>query len=384
MDFLARHKMCKEADRYVFPSSAQIARSSSSKEKRVMIKAIPLSIAMASTLLSTLLAPAAHAHHSFGEFDQQHVVELEGELKRVDWQNPHVHLELATADGGTWRLESAGTNMLVRMGVPKGRLRTGQHVRVAIYPSRQTERYGYTANLLPPDGVEIVLFRNVKPRWKQEAVGFGTASDQLSAGSSTSGQSARNSSLFGVWGSDLSNPDSNPAALARGAEAFPYTAAGRERREAWLRTRRAPVAGCTPKGMPLIMEQPFPIQFVDRGRTIELRLEEYDVVRTIHLDAARAARSAAPRPLGHSIGKWEGATLIVETVGAQGEFLDQHGTPQGREALLVERFTPAADGRRLDYVLLVTDPEVFTRPVEMRRAWFARPEKHLLPFRCKP
>lgn len=337
---------------------------------------------MAAVVLSALLLPAVHAHHSFGEFDQKNVVELEGVLKRVDWQNPHVHLEVVAADGKSWRLESAGINMLLRMGVPKSRLKTGQRVRVAVFPSRNTPLYGYTANLLTPDGVEILLFRDVRPRWKQQAVGFGTASDQLTV-SANVGADIRNPGLFGVWGSDLANPDSNPAALARGAESFPYTPVGRQRREAWLRTQRAPVSGCEPKGMPLIMEQPFPIQFVDRGRTIELRLEEYDVVRVIHLDAT-ATRKAPPGPLGYSTGKWEGPSLVVETTGARGEFLDQHGTPQGRAAQLQERFTPAADGRRLDYVLRVTDPEIFTRPVEMRRAWFARPEKQLLPFRCKP
>jgi hypothetical protein len=348
-----------------------------------MLNASSLRMSIAAVVLSAFLLPVARAHHSFGEFDQQNVVELEGVLKRVDWQNPHVHLELIAADGSAWRLESAGINMLVRMGVPKSRLKSGQRVRVAIFPSRNTQHYGYTANLLTPDGVEILLFRNVRPRWKQQAVGFGTASDRLTV-SANLGTDTRNPGLFGIWGSDLANPDSNPAALARGAEGFPYTAIGRQRRESWLRTQRAPVSGCAPKGMPMIMEQPFPIQFVDRGRTIELRLEEYDVVRVIHLDANPSISKTPPQPLGYSAGKWEGSSLVVETVGAQGEFLDQHGTPQGHAAHLLERFTPAADGKRLDYVLRVTDPEIFTRPVEMRRAWFARPEKQLLPFRCRP
>lgn len=324
----------------------------------------------------------ALAHHSFGEFDQQNAVELEGTLTRIEWQNPHVHLELTTGQG-VWRLESAGTNLLTRMGIDKERLALGERVRVAAYPSRQKPRYAYTANLLKADGTELVLFRGIKPRWQQRAVGFGTSSDRFNVSVATGPAAGPNRGLFGVWGSDLANPEMNPAALARGSEHFPYTLAGKARRDAWLSSARPPVSGCVAKGMPLIMEQPFPMQFVDRGDRIELLIEEYDVVRRIELGAAGARPAAAPTPLGHSRGRWEGRTLVVETVGAQGDYLDQHGTPQSPAAGFVERFTPSADGRRLDYVLTVTDPAVFTRPVEMRRSWAARPDDRVMPFRCR-
>ena len=50
-----------------------------------------------------------------------------------------------------------------------------------------------------------------------------------------------------------------------------------------------PTLNCVPKGMPTIMDQPFPIAFEDREAQILLRIEEYDIVRTIHMD-----REAAP------------------------------------------------------------------------------------------
>ena len=52
--------------------------------------------------------------------------------------------------------------------------------------------------------------------------------------------------------------------------------------------------------MPTIMEQPYPLEFEDQGDRIEVRMEEYDTLRAIHMDAAGVAgkRAAAPSLTG--------------------------------------------------------------------------------------
>ncbi len=73
--------------------------------------------------------------------------------------------------------------------------------------------------------------------------------------------------------------------------------------------------GCESKGMPTIMEQPYPMEFVRAGDDIRLRLEESDTVRTIHM-SANLPRDPRPRSrLGRSTGRWDGSTLVVTTDG---------------------------------------------------------------------
>jgi hypothetical protein len=135
--------------------------------------------------------------------------------------------------------------------------------------------------------------------------------------------------------------------------------------------------------MPVVMIQPPPIEIIDRGETVLIRTEEYDTVRTIHMTASAATAEVTRSPLGHSIGRWDGSTLVVETTRVSYPYLNSAGVPLGPDAQFVERFIPAADGSRLDYSLTVTDPRSLLAPAEMVRHWVWRPGEKVLPFNCK-
>ena len=62
---------------------------------------------------------------------------------------------------------------------------------------------------------------------------------------------------------------------------------------------------------------------------------------------------------------------------------DSRRVPIGSNARFVERFTPTADGSRLEYTLDVTDPESLTAPAQFRRTWVWRPGEQVLPFNCR-
>ena len=131
------------------------------------------------------------------------------------------------------------------------------------------------------------------------------------------------------------------------------------------------------------MEQPYPMEFVERGQTILLRLEEYDTVRTIHLDgnAASAARPS-PTPLGNSRGRWDGRTLVVTTTGVSWPHFNKTGIPQSDEVEMIERFTPREDGSRVDYTMTVRDAATFTEPVELTKSWLWLPDVVVEPYEC--
>jgi hypothetical protein len=75
-------------------------------------------------------------------------------------------------------------------------------------------------------------------------------------------------------------------------------------------------------------------------------------------------------------------TLVVTTDGITWPYLDPRGTPLSPLASLVERFTPSSDGTHLLYSVVITDPKYLTEPVELKRAWVARPNESVQPYSC--
>ena len=132
--------------------------------------------------------------------------------------------------------------------------------------------------------------------------------------------------------------------------------------------------------MPIIMSVPTPMDFVDRGSSILLRIEEFDTVRTINMDAREDPTAQEKTPLGYSIGHWDGDTLVVETGSVSAKYLAP-GVPLGPSASFRETFMPSQDGLRLHYTLRITDPYSLTQPVEQTRSWIAVAEQ-VMPFNC--
>ena len=98
-------------------------------QRRAWTAAIGIAMAMS----------ASQAHHSTAEYDHDTVVELEGELVRVYWGNPHPLYTLRTVsaqgDERLVELEGSAVYVLERVGVREAMIRVGERVRVAGYPS---------------------------------------------------------------------------------------------------------------------------------------------------------------------------------------------------------------------------------------------------------
>ena len=163
---------------------------------------------------------------------------------------------------------------------------------------------------------------------------------------------------------------------------YPLTAGAQAALAKFDPVKNYPLRNCTPKGMPTIMEQPYPMQFLQQGDDIVLRMEEYDTVRTIHMQTESGAKERSRSPLGYSVGKWEGTTLVVMTSGINWPHFDAAGIPLSDRAGIVERFAPTADGSRLDYQMTVTDMLTFTKPVVLQKHWLSLPNVDVRPYKC--
>lgn len=317
------------------------------------------------------LSAGAHAHHSVSSwFDTTALNEVEGVLTEFRWQNPHVMFTLRVdgAAGATdWEIETLSISGIERWGLTRDLFRVGDRLRVAGNPARRAARSLFVRNILLPSGREIVL--GGAARWSENTLRGG---ELLQA---REGDSSRPElGLFRTWSSGSVGGVLFPEAVRPNFDfgVYPLTPAARAALAAFDIERDDPTRDCTPKGMPTVMEQPYPMEIVDRGATIELLIEEYDTRRVVHMRDAPA--DPGPGPLGHSVGRWEGATLVVTTTRASWGHFDSVGIPLSIDAVMVERFAPSADGARLDYSLTVTDAATFTAPVEVKKSWIWRPE----------
>lgn len=332
--------------------------------------------ACALVLATALWLPQkSFAHHSATEYDWGRIVEVDGVLVELRWQNPHVRLKVrsgADARGKPiiWDIEGNSLSVMRRTNATPEKLHVGDRIKVAGEPSKRAPHRMFALHLLHADGTELVLQPGMRPRWRAAAAGSTStwfdpgAADKASAG------------IFRVWSSKLDDPD--PFWPAN----YPMTGAARAIAAIWDPINDSVANGCEPKGMPTIMEQPYPMEFVRQKDAILLRLEEYDTVRTIHMSEKVSRASLPKHRLGRSIGKWDGNTLVVKTDGITWQHLDASGTPLSPDATLVERFTPSADGARLHYRLTIADPQFLTAPVELKRSWVARPNESVKPYNC--
>jgi Family of unknown function (DUF6152) len=104
------------------------------------------SLTLAWTAGLALLATAgvASAHHSFGMFDMQKTVTIDGTIKDYQWTNPHVWIDLVVLDPATnqtvlWSIEANSTAIQTRMGWSRTSLKPGDKATIVLHPLRTGE-----------------------------------------------------------------------------------------------------------------------------------------------------------------------------------------------------------------------------------------------------
>ncbi len=242
---------------------------------------------------------------------------------------------------------------------------------VALFASRSLGVLHY----LRPDGREHT-FRNREPRWS--SVQFAPAERPLDpAKVAQVRQTAQ--SIFRVWGGRSRDnvPPHPPLSIYEGY----LTEQGRELAADWVRARDDPELKCQ-QGMPTTMFDPVPMEFVDEGERILIRIQEYDVERVIHMTAEAEPANPEPSPLGYSLGRWEGDTLVVTTTHVDWPQFDPYGTPQSDQTGYIERFSFSTEDEDLNYTFTATDPMMFTQPITFERSRPWTPGVELVPFNC--
>lgn len=143
-----------------------------------------------------------------------------------------------------------------------------------------------------------------------------------------------------------------------------------------------PEVKCYLPGIPRMMYMPYPIQFVHSPKFILMASEYVGATRSIFME------KAAPPPIdtfmGHSVGRWEGNTLVIESDTFNDlTWFDRAGNHHSEALRVVERITPITRDA-LNYEATIEDRNVFTRPWKISFPLYRLLEKNaeILEFNC--
>jgi hypothetical protein len=139
---------------------------------------------------------------------------------------------------------------------------------------------------------------------------------------------------------------------------------------------------CRPPGVIYSMQGPFPIEIFEGRDLIVIKLEYFDLVRVIFMNETSHPADWPHSQTGHSIGRWDGDTLVVDTAKLVAGTLFNNGVDYTENIHLVERFR-LANPNTLMVTQQFTDPGSFDGTAA-RIMSFTRGEDHVYPYECDP
>jgi len=328
--------------------------------------------------LSVLCIPAASAHHSFApHFDSSKPVSIEGTVTEYEGRNPHSYLHIAAPDeNGRTReyvCESHGVTQLTRNGIRPDMFRAGTRVRVTGSLSRHSPYMCFF------DSVEFADGRKL-------SVNGPTGGPRPAAANA-----AARRDIFGTW---LLAPIANRSTSGPQPMIQLMTPAGQKAVAAYDPFRDDPTFRCDPVGVRRVWGAPgTPLAIERDGRDIVLRHEWMDVRRVVHMNVTEHPKNGARSSLGHSIGRFDGETLVIDTgnyaAGVVNQYVEQPGQPTRgllHSAALrsVERLRLDPARQRLVVEVDFVDPEFFTQPFPRATLEYAPSDLKIEPFNCSP
>jgi hypothetical protein len=323
-----------------------------------------------------LAAPPARGHHSFApHFDAKKPANISGTITDYEARNPHSYLHIAAVDeNGRTReyvCESHGVTQLTRNGVTPQIMKVGSRIRVTGSLSRHSPYMCFF------DSVELADGRVL------------SVNGPRGAGPGTAAPVAPRADIFGTW---LLAPVANRSTSGPQPMITLMTPAGQKAVAAYDPFKDDPTFRCDPVAIRRVWGAPgTPLEIVRDGNDIVLRHEWMDVRRVIHMNVKTHPKDGKRGSLGHSIGRMEGDTLVIETAnysaGVLNQYVEQPGQPtrgllHSAALTSVERLRLDAARQRLVLEVDMTDPEFFTQPFPRATNEYAPSNLKIEPFNC--
>jgi len=141
--------------------------------------------------------------------------------------------------------------------------------------------------------------------------------------------------------------------------------------------------GCFPPGVPRIYLQPFPMEIIQTSNRVMMSFEFNHTIRQIWTDGRPHNTDLGPTWMGDSTGKWEGDTLVVDTIGFNDKtWIDRAGHPHSDALHIVERIR-RADANTLQNDITIEDSKAYTKPWSSQIRFRLRPNWSITEMVCE-
>jgi hypothetical protein len=350
-------------------------------------------------------AVPALAHHSFGQFEMNVPLNLSGTMTEMHLINPHSYMEIDTVDASGKKLhlrcEMRAATLLIRSGWTKEMFKVGAHVQIEGHPHRTDPHACYIENFKMGDAP--MVNRNAQFETKTKVDTSKRALRLADGQPNISGDWAVEQLVLTVppsGGNGSMIPKSMSPAFAAGKITLEqvqatqpprpkvvYTAEGKKAADSFnsRSPKDNPWFACKPTSFIRDWTADWPINRFQQKTTasgekiIDITYGLYNFDRRIHVGMAKHPDRITPSNAGHSIGHWEGNTLVVDTMGFAAGVLSPP-TRNSEQMHIVERFTfdPQKFSLRRDYS--VTDPVYLAAPYESYDVMFLSD----VPFQKQP
>lgn len=317
------------------------------------------------TIGLVLNAPLSTAHHSFAAvFDIDNRGQLEGEITRVNWTNPHVSylLKIENREGvaETWELVTHAVVTLREAGWSRETISVGDQVVVAGSLGRGD------AQLLSIDTVQFTDGRVLSPGGGGGETANAYQINEVAGIAGVDYGVQTNDypiDITGAWDNryqfELTVDDLEP-------KPTPFTPEGRatyQDSEEWKDIQKL----CIPN-LPRVFGAPRSMEIVDAGDYYLMLYGAANASRRIFMDGRGPVEADHMSAFGHSNGRWEADRLIIETTNLLPGWLDGSGFPMsgGEGTRLVETYTVSEDGLTMEREMVIHD-NYYTAPLTRRR-----------------
>jgi hypothetical protein len=319
----------------------------------------------------------ALGHHSDVGLDMDGVTLIEGTVTQFNWRNPHVYLLVEAPDANgelvEWSVQMGSTIVVTRMGWNQDSIVPGDHVIVGLHAARNGRPYGLIDSIVK-EGVALPTSMGAR------------TSEPLIA---VSGTPTEADSVAGLWIADVSKLVSYPGGLDGFFMAqLQLTAAGQAAAAAYDEISELnPGASCIGLPTPAIhvMTNLYPLQIEidETAQRAYIRSEYFDEERIVYLDGRGHPENGERTLSGHSIGRFEGDTFVVDTaLFADHRSPYQTGVPSGAQKHVVERFRLLPDRTRMIAEFVLEDPEYLAEPLSHSRELIYSPQMGFSEFNC--
>ncbi len=186
----------------------------------------------------------------------------------------------------------------------------------------------------------------------------------------------------GIW-SPIRDPDDLGAGQPK-LEELKLTPAGQVELERFG-TEIDPSFRCIMPGVPRGLIDPYPLEIIQQDHQIVFLYEYYHQVRRIFMDGREMPDYWPTSLAGYSTGHWEGATLVIRTVGLSPDNLmsvDLRPFSGADDTYVIERYTRTGDV--LAFSAEIYDPTYYEEPYPMEGEWGLTPDGEIWEYECFP